>query len=53
MFHSLKDRVFLCGDEGEGTEAFLVNNEERLVVLMCAVAFICLFNYFSDVFGKI
>ena len=27
VFHSLKDRVFLCGDEGEGTEAFLVNND--------------------------
>ena len=26
VFHSLKAREFLCGDEGDGTEAFLVNN---------------------------
>ena len=26
VFHSLKARECLCGDEWEGTEAFLVNN---------------------------
>ena len=29
VFYSLKASVFLCGDEGEGTEAFLVKNVER------------------------
>ena len=57
VFHSLKIRVFLCGDEGEGTEAFLVNNVERSLLigcfnLMCVVVFICLFISFSDVSGK-
>ena len=55
VFHSLKARKVLNGDEGEGTEAFLVNNAERSLLigcLMCAPAFICLFVYFSDVFWK-
>ena len=33
VFHSLKARVFLCGDEGEGTEAFLVNIVERSLLI--------------------
>ena len=35
IFHSLKARVFLCGDEGEGTEAFLVNNVEKSLLIVC------------------
>ena len=37
VFHSLKTRVFLCGDDREGTEAFLVNtcNVERSLLIDC------------------
>ena len=37
VFHSLKARVhvFLFGDDGEGTETFLVNNVERSLLIGC------------------
>ena len=42
VFHSLKASVFyLCGDEGEGTQAFLVNNVEGSLLISC-------FNVFSS-----
>ena len=55
VFHSLKARVFLCGDEGEGTEAFLVNNVERSLLISCfnvcssfQLPFHLLFRYVSE-----
>ena len=42
VFHSLKAKVFLCGNEGEGTESFLVNNVER------SLHFGFYFNVFSS-----
>ena len=51
FFHSLKAREFFCRDEGEGTEAILVNKVEIIPYRLFDVCS-SLFIYFSDVFGK-
>ena len=37
VFHSLKAREFLCGDDGGGIEAFVVNNVEIITFRLFSV----------------
>ena len=59
VFHSLKAKVFLCVVmRGKGQKHLLVNNVGRSFLISCfnvrsSFSSICLFNYFSDVFGRL